>query len=199
MKHIFQKGSNLYTFVLLHGTGGNESDLLSLAKYLEPSYNVLGIRGNILENGMPRFFKRLAFGVFDEENLIEQTNIGIQFLTEAVKHYELDGSKLIALGYSNGANYAASILFHQNDVFQKAILFHAMDPLQKELPDLSQTDVFIGAGKFDSMVPIENTERLAKKLVDAGASVEVFWTNQGHQLSKNELDAAKKWLHNKQK
>src|SRR3954452_13041520 len=130
MKHIFQKGTNLAkpTFLLLHGTGGTESDLLPLAGMIDEEASVLSVRGNILENGMPRFFRRLAEGIFDEEDLVYRTNELNQFLDEASQKYEFDRDNIIAIGYSNGANIAASLLFHYQDALKAAILHHPMVP-----------------------------------------------------------------------
>src|SRR5690625_933768 len=112
MKHIFSKGTNEKTLLLLHGTGGNEEDLLPLARKIDPDANVLSVRGNVLENGMPRFFRRLAEGVFDEEDLIARTKELHEFLDKAAIENNFDRNNIMAIGYSNGANIAASLLFH---------------------------------------------------------------------------------------
>ena len=118
MKHIFRQGKDLQgpTLLLLHGTGGTESDLLPLAEIIDADANVLSVRGNVQENGMPRFFKRLAEGVFDEEDLISRTKELYEFLDEAAVEYQFDRNYVIAIGYSNGANIAASLLFHYHYV-----------------------------------------------------------------------------------
>src|SRR6476659_6247575 len=112
MKHIFNKGQDPTkpTLLLLHGTGGNELDLLPLAGRIDDEANVLSVRGNVLENGMPRFFRRLAEGIFDEEDLIFRTKELNEFLDEAAKEYKFDRNNIVAIGYSNGANIAASLL-----------------------------------------------------------------------------------------
>jgi phospholipase/carboxylesterase len=117
MKHIFQQGSqeNAPVLLLLHGTGGTETDLLGLAEIVSPGSSVLSVRGNVSENGMPRFFRRLAEGVFDEEDLIFRTNELHEYVNEAAKQYGFDRKNVVALGYSNGANIAASLLFHYED------------------------------------------------------------------------------------
>jgi len=153
MKHIYKDNSSKSTFLLLHGTGGDEHDLLSLAQYINPSYNVLSVRGEVQEHGMNRFFKRLAEGIFDEEDLVFRTQQLRGFVNLKAIEYGFDCSKVISLGYSNGANIAASILFHYQDAFEKAILLHPMVPLRKELPDLSNVSIFIGAGKNRSHLP----------------------------------------------
>src|SRR5690625_2422892 len=123
MRHIFKEGRlDGPTLLLLHGTGGTERDLLPIAEKVDPDANVLSVRGNILENGMPRFFKRLKEGVFDEEDLIKQTKNLAEFVDEASEKYQFDRNQVIALGYSNGANIAGSLLFHYEDVLKGAIL-----------------------------------------------------------------------------
>ncbi|HLU22492.1 MAG TPA: alpha/beta hydrolase, partial [Bacillaceae bacterium] len=184
MKHIFQKGKDATspTLLLLHGTGGTEQDLLPLADKIDPNANVLSVRGNILENGMPRFFKRLAEGVFDEEDLVFRTKELNAFLDEAAEKYEFDRNNIIAIGYSNGANIAASLLFHYEDALNGAILHHPMVPRRGiELPNLSGRAVFIGAGTNDPICPAQESEDLASLLRGAGADVQLHWENRGHQ------------------
>ncbi|WP_054712782.1 alpha/beta hydrolase [Bacillus sp. JCM 19041] len=198
--HIFQKGKNPSgpTIVLLHGTGGNESDLFPIAEMIDPDLNILGIRGNVSENGMPRFFKRLAEGVFDKEDLKKRTDELHQFLNEAAKEHQFDANQLIAVGYSNGANIAANVLYEHGSAFKGAMLFHAMVPQKgKQLPDLTNTSVFVGAGKRDPMIPAPETETLIADLRGASASVETYWTEGGHQLIRDEIEAAKSWYSSK--
>nr|WP_144923764.1 alpha/beta hydrolase [Paenibacillus bovis] len=196
MKHIFQKGKDATspTLLLLHGTGGTEQDLLPLADKIDPNANVLSVRGNILENGMPRFFKRLAEGVFDEEDLVFRTKELNAFLDEAAEKYEFDRNNIIAIGYSNGANIAASLLFHYEDALNGAILHHPMVPRRGiELPNLSGRAVFIGAGTNDPICPAQESEDLASLLRGAGADVQLHWENRGHQLTFTEVEAAREW------
>lgn len=195
MKHIFQK-ENLSkpTFLLLHGTGGDEKDLLGLAHFIQPEYNVLSVRGEVKENGMNRFFKRLSEGVFDEVDLVYRTQQLKEFIDQASIDYGFDKNHVIALGYSNGANIAGSLLFHYSDVFEKAILLHPMVPIRKELPDLSHVSVFIGAGKNDPICPPEESIELNELLSTAQADVTLHWENNGHRISESELNAIKKWL-----
>ncbi|PGY07380.1 carboxylesterase [Bacillus sp. AFS031507] len=198
MKHIFNKGtdSSKPTLLLLHGTGGNELDLLPLAGRIDDEASVLSVRGNILENGMPRFFRRLAEGVFDEEDLIFRTKELNEFLDEASKKYEFDRNNIIAIGYSNGANIAASLLFHYQNALKGAILHHPMVPRKGiDLPDLSGKSVFIAAGTNDPICsPMESAE-LQSLLEDANAEVELHWENRGHQLTYEEVEAAAQWYH----
>ncbi|QGQ45147.1 alpha/beta hydrolase [Metabacillus sediminilitoris] len=196
MKHIFQKGkdSAKTTLLLLHGTGGNELDLLPLAGRIDDEASILSVRGNVLENGMPRFFRRLAEGVFDEEDLIYRTKELNQFLDEAAEKYDFDRGNIVAIGYSNGANIAASLLFHFQNALKGAILHHPMVPRKGiELPDLSGKSVFIAAGTNDPICsPRESTE-LQTLLEKANANVELHWENKGHQLTNNEVEAAALW------
>ncbi|MGD6777551.1 alpha/beta hydrolase [Sutcliffiella horikoshii] len=194
MKHIFKKRTNNRVLLLLHGTGGTEQDLLPLADMIDPQASVLSVRGNVSENGMPRFFRRLSEGVFDEEDLIFRTKELHDFLDEAAEKYEFDRNNVIAVGYSNGANIAGSLLFHYENTLKAAVLFHPMVPRRGlELPDLSKTPVFIGAGKNDPICPAAETEELSKLLEEAGSNVEVHWEYQGHQLTHSEVQASKKW------
>src|SRR6476661_10958911 len=146
MKHVFQKGKDTSkpVLLLLHGTGGNELDLLPLAEIIDPGASVLSVRGNVLENGMPRFFRRLAEGIFDEEDLVLRTKELNEFLDEASEQYGFDRNHIIAIGYSNGANIAASLLFHYGNALKGASLHHPMVPRRGiELPDLAGKAVFI--------------------------------------------------------
>ena len=194
MKHIFQQGKNDTTFLLLHGTGGTETDLVPLAGMIDGSASVLGVRGNVSENGMPRFFRRLAEGVFDEEDLIHRTEELHHFLDDAAQEHGFDRQNVVAVGYSNGANIAASLLFHYENALKGAILFHPMVPRRGiELPDITGLPVFIGAGMNDPICKPEETEELADFLQKAGASVEVHWEHHGHQLTRNEIEKAAEW------
>ncbi|MGG2064898.1 alpha/beta hydrolase [Bacillus sp. S14(2024)] len=196
MKHFFHKGKDLTkpTLLLLHGTGGNELDLLPLAGRIDEEASVLSVRGNVLENGMPRFFRRLAEGVFDEEDLVFRTKELNEFLDEAAKTYDFDRENIVAIGYSNGANIAASLLFHYQNALKGAILHHPMVPRRGiELPDLSDKSVFIVAGTNDPICsPMESAE-LQTLLEKANANVSLHWENRGHQLTASEVEAAAQW------
>lgn len=200
MKHLFQKGANpsAPTLLLLHGTGGNEKDLFGLGFHLSPESSLLGVRGNVLENGMPRFFRRLAEGVFDEADLISRTKELYDYIDEAAAQYGFDRSNVVAVGYSNGANIAGSLLFHYPDALKGAVLHHPMVPLRGiELPDLSGTPVFIAAGDNDPICAPEETEELSGLLRGAGAEVDVHWESHGHRISASEADAASAWFASK--
>ena len=196
MKHIFKQGSDSTkpVLLLLHGTGGNEQDLLPLADIVDKEASVLSVRGNVLENGMPRFFRRLAEGIFDEEDLIFRTKELNEFLDEAATKYEFNRQNIMAIGYSNGANIAASLLFHFKDSIKGAILHHPMVPRRGiTLPDLSGKQVFIAAGKNDPICTQQESVDLHQLLEGANATVNVHWENQGHQLTMSEVEAATKW------
>lgn len=198
MKHIFQKGTNDTTLLLLHGTGGNEQDLLPLAEKMDANANVLSVRGNVSEGGMPRFFRRIAEGVFDEEDLIFRTKELNEYLDQASKEYNFNRDHIIAVGYSNGANIAASLLFHYENALKGATLHHPMVPRRGiELPDLKGKKVFIAAGTNDPICPSEESEDLNTLLQGAGAEVMLHWESMGHQLSLGEINAAAKWYQDK--
>ncbi|WEK56414.1 MAG: alpha/beta hydrolase [Candidatus Cohnella colombiensis] len=197
MIHLYEQGSNpnAPTLVLFHGTGGTEHDLLPIAKQLSEGSSVLSIRGNVLENGMPRFFRRLAEGVFDIEDLVFRTREVYEFIGKAATQYGFDRNNLVAVGYSNGANIAGSLLFHYQDAFRGAALHHPMVPLRGiELPDLSGVSVFIGAGRNDPICSSQESEDLAALLQGAGAEVAVHWENYGHRLTGTEVEAAAVWF-----
>ncbi|MBM7573212.1 alpha/beta hydrolase [Aquibacillus albus] len=196
MKHIFNQGTDQTkpTLLLLHGTGGTEQDLLPLANLIDATASVLSVRGNVSENGMPRFFRRLAEGVFDEEDLVNRTKELHEFLDDASKQYDFDRDNIVAIGYSNGANIAGSLLFHYEKSLKAAILHHPMVPRRgMELPDLDGTPVFISAGHNDPLCTEQETIDLESILTNKGAEVEVHWENNGHQLTRTEVEAAKEW------
>ncbi|THF74020.1 alpha/beta hydrolase [Cohnella fermenti] len=196
MMHIYEpaKKAGASTLVLFHGTGGTERDLLPLAQRIDPEAAIVSVRGNVLENGMPRFFRRLEEGVFDEEDLRFRTKETYDFLNAAAEAYKLDRTRFTAVGYSNGANIAGSLLFHYGGVFRKAILHHPMVPLRGlALPDLNGTDVFIGAGTNDPICAPQETVELESLLAGAGADVKVHWESFGHRLTSSEVQAAADW------
>ncbi|MEI7027514.1 alpha/beta hydrolase [Paenibacillus sp. y28] len=196
MRHLFEQGTNPQdpVLLLLHGTGGTERDLLPVARRIAPASSVLSVRGNVLENGMPRFFRRLAEGVFDEEDLVFRTGELHEFLDQAAAEYGFDRKSLIAVGYSNGANIAGSLLFHYPKALSGAILHHPMVPRRGvQLPDLSGVPCFIGAGSNDPICSPQETEELEALLSGAGAPVTVHWERFGHQLTSSEVEAAAAW------
>ena len=185
----------LPTLLLLHGTGGDENDLLPLAARLSPRSPLLSPRGSVLEHGMPRFFRRLAEGVFDEEDLKRRTHELADWIGAAAAHYGIDPGRMIAVGYSNGANIAASALLLRPGTLAGAVLLRAMVPLEpEERPDLAGVPVFLAAGRRDPIVPADNVERLAALLRAAGADVTLAWQPVGHQLTSSEIEEAGAWL-----
>ena len=193
--HEFISGSSNRTLLLLHGTGGNERDLIPLGRELDPTAALLSPRGKALENGMPRFFRRLAEGVFDLEDLKNRTNELADFVAAAAQHYGFAPEKVVAAGYSNGANIAASMLLLRPEVLSAAILFRAMVPLvPDEQPKLSSMRVWIGAGTNDPIIPTSETKRLAELLRKAGADVTIRHFQAGHELTMADVEAARDWL-----
>ena len=191
------KGEKTLTILLLHGTGGDENNLLGLAERFGQEYNYLSPRGQVLENGMPRFFRRLAEGVFDQEDLELRTNNLAAFIRNSAQHYEFDSKKVVAVGYSNGANMAASLMLGSHSVVKHAILMHAMVPfLPMELPDLHGSKILMTAGENDPFVPASNTSTLADLFNQAGARVELFWHQSGHTLIEEEIYRANLLLKN---
>lgn len=193
--HEFVAGQSNRTLLLLHGTGGNERGLIPLGHELDPNSSLLSPRGKVLENGMPRFFRRLAEGVFDLEDLQKRTNELADFVTSVAEHYKIDNRNIVAVGYSNGANIAASMLLLRPEILSAAILFRAMLPLIPETPpDLSTTRVFISEGDHDPIVSAAEAGRLAGLLRSAGAKVTIRFFQAGHKLTNDDVDLAREWL-----
>ncbi len=183
------------TLLLLHGTGGNEDDLMQLGQELAPGAAILSPRGKVSEYGAPRFFRRLAEGVFDMEDLVFRTHELAGFVEAASKEYGFDPAKLVAVGYSNGANIAASLILLHPGLLKAAVLFRAMVPFEPDATlDLSNMPIFIAAGRQDQMIPPDNTQRLADILREADASVDLRWRDTGHALTYEEVGEAKEWL-----
>ncbi len=193
--HEFVQGASSRTLLLLHGTGGNERDLIPLGRELDPNASLLSPRGKILESGMPRFFRRLAEGVFDLEDLKTRTNELADFVADAVRHYKLAADQVVGVGYSNGANIAASMLLLRPEIMHAAILFRAMVPLVPDkMPELSSVQVWIGAGDQDPIIPPSETQRLVELLRRAGVEVTIRFFHAGHGLTNSELKTAGLWI-----
>ena len=183
------------TLLLLHGTGGNEEDLIPLGQELAPGAAFLSPRGKVSEYGATRFFRRHAEGVFDQEDLLLRTHELAEFVEAASAEYGFDRSKLVAVGYSNGANVAASTILLHPGLLKAAVLFRAMVPFEPDLtPDLSGMPVFLAAGRMDRMIPPDNTQRLADIRDEAGADGDLRWRDTGHPLTYEEVGEAKEWL-----
>ena len=181
--------------LLLHGTGGNEHDLVPLKDALMPEAGVLSPRGQVLERGMPRFFRRLAEGVFDIDDLKQRTHDLAGFVSRASVHYGFSSEGVVAAGFSNGANIAASLLLLEPAALGGAILFRAMVPLVPDpLPSIPGTPVLVSNGRRDPLVAPAETERLTELLRTAGADVTLAWQDSGHELTQADVDQARDWL-----
>jgi predicted esterase len=195
--HRFEPGDSGTTLLVLHGTGGNESDLLPLARRLARTAKLLAPRGKVLENGAPRFFKRLAIGVFDQADLKAQAADLAQFVEDAATHYGFEAHKVYALGYSNGANIAAALMLLYPKVLAGGVLLRPVLPTEPEAPPvLDGRQVLIAAGTQDAWSPRARVEALAERLAQAGARVQLRWQQGGHELHGQELEATGDWLKN---
>jgi predicted esterase len=195
--HRYTPGSDPESpvLLLLHGTGGGEDDLVPLGRSLLPGAGLLSPRGKVLENGMPRFFRRIAEGVFDLEDLRLRTVELAGFIQAARAHYGLGESKIVAVGYSNGANMAASLMLTDPRHLSAAVLIRAMVPFEPEiLPDLGGVPILLSAGRRDPLVPAANTRRLVGILEAARAQVSIYWSPGGHELAADDVQAARLWL-----
>ena len=183
------------TLLLLHGTGGDEHDLIPLARLIAPASSLLSVRGNVLEQGMPRFFRRLREGVFDLEDLARRTGELSDFIAAASARYGFPPGDLYALGFSNGANIAASVLLTRPQALAGGILIRAMVPFEPvNAPDLRGKHVLLSQGRADPLIPAAGAERLATLLRGAGADVELAWQPGGHALAQGDVSAARRWL-----
>ena len=196
-EHIFQAAADpaAPTLLLLHGTGGNEHDLIPLAERIAPEAAVLSPRGNVLEGHMPRFFRRLAEGVFDLEDLRVRTHELAAFVKASAARYGFDAERVIAVGFSNGANIAASLLLLTPGVLSGAVLFRAMIPIVPDpLPSLRGTRILMSNGRADPLIPASQAEVLADLFRRCGAHVALEWQAGGHNLTKRDLDLAADFL-----
>ena len=183
------------TLLLLHGTGGTEDDLIPLGNELTLDASILSVRGKVLENGMPRFFRRLEEGVFDLEDLKMRTDELADFILKSSSIYDFDLKRLVAVGYSNGANIGASVLLRRPEVLAGAILFRAMVPFVPDiLPDLSKKFIILLEGMRDPIVSRQEAESLLKIFNKAHSNVTIKWQGSGHNLTQDDIESAKKWL-----
>ena len=195
--HRFEPGTKAGAppLLLLHGTGGNENDLLPIGRQLAPGSALLSPRGDVSEQGMPRFFRRFAEGVFDLDDVARRTHALADFIIAAGVKYGFEPGQLTALGYSNGANIAASLLLLRPEVLARAVLLRPMVVLQPaHPPDLSQREICLLSGRHDPIVPVDQPERLAGQFRLAGARVELHWLEAGHQLTGSDFAHAAKFL-----
>lgn len=188
-------GSTETVILLLHGTGGNEEDLLPLGRELSQDAALLSPRGKVLENGAPRFFRRLAEGVFDSEDVHARAAELATFVDCAMDEYSLRDARLVAVGYSNGANIAAATMLLHPGRIQAAALLRAMVVLEPPTaPDLTGTDVLISSGIMDPIVPSSHVQRLADIFRTAGASVNVKEQQASHGLVRSDIFDCAGWL-----
>jgi phospholipase/carboxylesterase len=193
--HRFERGTrgDACPLLLLHGTGGNEEDLLPLGRMVAPGATLLSPRGKVLEAGMPRFFRRLAEGVLDEDDVRRRAHELADFVEEARASYRIAAP--VALGYSNGANIAAATMLERPAMLAGAILLRAMAPLSEAPPaNLTAKPVLIVSGAWDPIVPAESAARLATQLDQRGAAVEHRTLPAGHELSQADVPLARTWL-----
>lgn len=181
--------------LLLHGTGGSENELLPLGRQLSPGAALLSPRGNVLEGGAPRFFRRFAEGVFDFADLARRVEELADFIAAAARHHGFDAARLTAVGFSNGANMAASLLMLRPESLAAALLLRPMVVLQPaSVPPLTGKRVLISSGQFDPITPVDHPERLARLLREAGAEVEVCVHAASHGLVQADHVAAQRFL-----
>ncbi|HTI39759.1 MAG TPA: alpha/beta hydrolase [Vicinamibacterales bacterium] len=193
--HVFKPGTSGTTLLVLHGTGGDEHDLLPLARMLLPEASVLSPRGQVLERGMPRFFRRLAEGVFDEADLRQRAGDLSRFVASAASRYGFDPQGVVAVGFSNGANIASATMLLHPETLAAAVVIRAMVPLVPDpLPPLAGKHVLVSNGRADPTVPPAETERLVQLLRSAGADVTLAWQPGGHQLTEADVATARAWL-----
>lgn len=195
MEHLYnEKKKGAPVFVLLHGTGGTERDLLPLAELLNPEYNVLSVRGNVQENGMNRYFKRHGEGQYDWEDLEFRGNELYEFIVEKSKEHDFKLEDVVFVGFSNGSNIAIQMMLRQPETFKRAALFAPLYPADvEEKQDFNDVDVFLSLGKGDPIVPEAESERVINLFEERGADVEVTWVN-GHSLTQDAAMEAKNWL-----
>lgn len=198
MKYIFLKrNESALTYLLLHGTGGNERDLIPILDMIDPSANVFGVLGEVSEHGMARYFKRLSEGVFDEEDLDFRTDRLHEFVLSKCQEYGVELKKLVILGYSNGANMAQSLILRHPQSFYTVVMLHPMNVKKNvAFEDLSHMKIFISAGQFDPICPIEETDVLEHRLKAAKAQLEVSVLNTDHRITYEEVMNVKKWIEN---
>ncbi|WP_220100760.1 alpha/beta hydrolase [Chitinophaga oryzae] len=199
LKYVYQPAANkdAYTLLLLHGTGGDEQDMLPLAPALTRNFHVLSLRGNVLEHGMPRFFRRLGMGVFDEPDVHFRTHEMVHFLKELSAQESFDLQKLVAAGYSNGANIAGAVLMLYPELLAGAMLFRPMQPLhgiEDPFETSRQQPVFMSSGKMDSTVDPAATAAYATLLSANGFNVSSHNINTGHNLTQQDIDLAAGWV-----
>lgn len=184
------------TLVLLHGTGGDEHQLVALGRAVAPGAALLGVRGNVVEGGQAtRFFRRLREGVFDTDDVRRRADDLADFLAAAVEAHDLDPTGLVALGFSNGANIAAATMLARPSILRGAVLVSSMLPFEPAArPDLAHAGVLMLQGRVDPYAPADQAEALAGLLADAGAAVDLRWHDDGHALGPSQAQQIQGWL-----
>lgn len=198
MEHLYIKSKdeeNVETLILLHGTGGRETDLLDVAAMVDSDANVLSLRGQVDENGQTRFFKRLSATELDEDSLKVEGDKIYEILNELSETYDFDLNKAIIIGYSNGANMGAYLLLNYKLGLRGAILMHSAYRSEAvESGMLFDTDVLLTAGAKDMAATAGESYTLKKKLEDKGVNVTVKLTDGGHEISPMELMEGNVWF-----
>lgn len=193
--HRIDPGESDLVVITLHGTGGNEETLTPLARMVDPRCTVVGVRGNVQEGGMPRFFRRFAEGVFDLEDVVRRADALADFLLALQSHAMVSGRRVVVVGYSNGANVASALMLRHAGVISRAILFRAMVTIEpRTAVDLSGARVLLLSGERDPIVPVSNAARLAEGLRRAGASVTHTVLPTDHGLSRSDIEAARVFI-----
>lgn len=196
MKHIFKQGEQgKPVFLLLHGTGGSETDLLPLAEMLDPTYSVLSVKGEVSENGMARFFKRLGEGKYDLEDLEYRGKELFHFVKTAAEKYNFKLEDVIPVGFSNGSNIAINLILREETPFQKALLFAPLYPVDVEdnHKDLTEFEVFLSMGENDPIVTKEQSKDVINIFKERNAKVNETWVNS-HEMTQAAVLAGKKIL-----
>jgi phospholipase/carboxylesterase len=192
---FIKKNDNGPTLLLLHGTGGNENDLVPIAQAIAPEFNIFTLRGNVQEDGMNRFFKRISEGVFDEEDVKYRAKVIKSFIKAGAKKYGFDINKVYGLGFSNGANMAAAIMLLYPEVLAGSILLRPMFVLKlEEKIDLNFKPILILSATNDSIVPLESVQQLYMQFRNYNAKAELHWQDANHMLVKEDLGIAKDWI-----
>ncbi|MBC8065724.1 MAG: alpha/beta hydrolase [Chlorobia bacterium] len=183
------------TLLLLHGTGGDENDLVPLGQTILPGAAILSPRGRVLEGGMPRFFRRFAEGVFDLDNLREEAGLLASFVESSAKEFDFEPGQVIGVGFSNGANMAHSLMGLFPGLLSGAVLIRAMTTMPEfEYRGLEGERVFLSSGRFDPILPNADAESLARQLSTGGADVTHHWVDAGHNLTRGEIEVIQAWI-----
>lgn len=193
-KYIYTDNKSDRTLMLLHGTGGDEHDLIPFANEVAPLFNLLSPRGRILEHGMPRFFKRFSEGVLDIENLTQESKELFRFILETSKKHNFKLENLILMGFSNGANMALHLLTSRKELVSGILIRSMPEAISDELDNLDGKSFLINSGKFDPLMDPTTGPELQRLLLDRGASVELNVLPAGHGLQMEDIELIRAWL-----